>query len=75
MFFFIVLILRLILGFTCKITLAGLNATSTPPSTFWFVFQFSIFFTSFSVTWKLSQFRTADSKSTLIENGSWSRIC
>ena len=55
---------------SCKITRAGLNGIST--SLLWLSCQFKIFSTSFSLTWKLSQFLTAASNSTLIEKGSLS---
>lgn len=51
-------------------TRAGLKATSTPPLTFSLTSQSKILFTSFSLTWKLSQFLTADSSKTLMEYGS-----
>lgn len=60
----------------CNITRAGLNDTSTSLSLAipFASFQFKMFFTSFSNTWKLSQFLTADSSKTRIENGSSSVI-
>lgn len=54
---------------TWRITRAGLKATSMPLSTFWFSSQLRILLTSFCFTWKLSQFRTADSNKILIEYG------
>lgn len=57
---------------TWRMTLAGLNATSTPSSIFWDSAQPKIFLTSSSFTWKLSQFLTADSNKILIEYGSLS---
>lgn len=59
-----------------RITRAGLNDTSVSalPSGFPFkFFQSNIAWTSLSVTWKLSQFRTADSNRIRIENGSSSK--
>lgn len=60
----------------CNITRAGLKDTSTSLSLEipFASFQFKMFFTSFSKTWKLSQFLTADSNKTRIENGSSSVI-
>ena len=57
---------------SCKITLAGLNGIST--SAFWFLTQSRIFSTSEERTLNSSQFLTADSKSTLMEYGSASKI-
>jgi hypothetical protein len=48
-------------------TLAGLNGISIPFVKF--LFQSNMFSTSYSFTAKLSQFLTADSNRTLIENG------
>lgn len=52
---------------SCRITLAGIKGIST--FCFWLFSQSKIFSTSFDFTWKPSQLRTADSSSTLIENG------
>lgn len=54
-------------------TRAGLKETSTSADSFVSPlddFHAKMFCTSFSITWKLSQLRTADSKRTRMENGS-----
>lgn len=58
---------------TCRMTRAGLNETSTSlDPCFRAGVQLRMLCTSFSRMWKLSQLRTADSKSTRMEKGSWS---
>lgn len=49
-----------------------MKATSTPSGTAWFFSQSKMAVTSCSFTWKLSQFLTADSSNTRIENGNLS---
>ena len=55
---------------SCRITLAGLNGIST--LSFCFCSHARILSTSFLSTWKSSQFLTADSSNTRMENGSLS---